>query len=102
MTTPQKKLVSVFKTSFDPDCRSLSSIIAELQNLVQQYGEDAHIEQRDYEYSDTKYFAVLVKELETDAQFEKRIAQEAIWQKAQEARDRLEYERLQQKFGPVK
>jgi len=78
--------------------RKLSELAETIQNLIADYGPDATIDERQYDYSDDRYLAVLVKRPESDHNHKKRIEAEERWHELQEQRDKAEYERLTAKF----
>lgn len=60
---------------------------------VQKYHED---------YDENEYVGIFIEVPETDKQFAERLTREAERAERNEERDRLEFERLQKKFGGSK
>ena len=85
--------------NFDYD--KLSAVLERIQQLIEDYGPDAEIRNHcePYSSSDKEYMYVYKSEPETDKEMAERIANEEKWAKAREERDRVEFERLQAKFG---
>jgi hypothetical protein len=99
----ERKMVSKEVSSLsNPSYSKLREIKQEIESLISRFGEDAEVEERGYSYSDDKYFAVFVKVLETDQQYEERLNQEARWKEQREAKERAEFERLSAKFKDQK
>ena len=88
-------------TGVDVDIKygSLKDALAEIQNLIAKYGEEATIEAYTPAYSDSEYLGVYAKREETDKEMANRIASEEENEKWRAARDAEEYERLKKKFG---
>lgn len=84
---------------FDYD--KLSSVLEQIQRLIEDYGPDAEIRAQceSYSSSDKEYMYVYKLDPESDKEMTERIANEEKWAKAREDRDRAEFERLQEKFG---
>ena len=99
----ERKLVKKeVSTLSNLDYSSLKNLLDEVKTLIKDYGEDATIDHRRYEYSNDYYYAIVVLAPEDDRQYERRIQQEEENEKRQEARDAAEFKRLQEKFGSTK
>jgi predicted oxidoreductase len=93
-----RKMVQKEVSSFDPEY-SLKQLKANIENLIESYGENAVISKTSDGWSDYEYLAVFVEVLETDSQMHARLQFEAKCNAEREARDKKEFERLQAKFG---
>lgn len=95
-----RKMISTEKESADLDT-SLASALNRIQYLIEKYGPDATLQNECDMYDESEYrsLRVYVKEPESDAQMKSRIIYEEKYAIACEANDRLQYERLQKKFG---
>jgi hypothetical protein len=79
---------------------TIDNAIEFLTNLRDSYpGKTLKLSVHQYPYSDEGYYQVYEKRLETDEEMELRIANEEVFAKTREQRERLEYERLKQKFS---
>lgn len=82
---------------------TLADLAVYVQELIEQYGPTARIDvDKEFEcYSDYVYAYVRVfgKREETDAEYEKRTAEEAAYMAKMEAREQAEFARLAAKFG---
>ena len=79
----------------DLDQMSVTSAIAELQELAELHGPTARL--GDVEDGSLE---VLINRPETDAEMHKRLSLIAAYEKQFEARDRAQYELLKAKFEP--
>lgn len=95
-----RKIISAEAESISFEYTSIGSLLETFKRLNKEYGPEAEIQSCYYPYdnSDSKYFAVFAKRPETDKEMNKRIAQEEVWQKEQDERDRRDFERLKLKF----
>ena len=78
---------------------TLKSALAEIQGLIETYGDDAEIDTYTPPYSDSEYLGVYIMREETDKEMAARIKNEEIWEANQAERDRKEFARLKTKFG---
>lgn len=106
MSKKQKRIISVEVETITPYefDNTLGNLKSYISDLVTKYGVDARMEwDGDYwpQYSDSPSprFEVKIMREETDAEYNKRVAQEEKDQSAREAHERKEFERLQAKFG---
>jgi hypothetical protein len=95
----ERQMVDTEVSTLSVKYRKLSELAETIQNLIADYGPDANIFECQYEYSDDRYFAVMVKLPESDHAYKKRIEAEERWHELQQQRDKAEYERLKTKFG---
>lgn len=101
-----KKIIQVMVASISPydfDGK-VSDVIDRLKSYADEHGPDVRLDWDMYHYepydtSPSPRYRVLVTRLETDEEYAKRLAEEAAQQQARDARDRAEFERLQQRFG---
>ena len=98
----ERKMVGKEMTTLNFEYSTLGEILKEIQGHVDAYGADAYISKHCYPYEDTPYLHVMMKVPETDAEMEKRIAQEEQWDKDCQERDKANYERLQKIYGEKK
>lgn len=85
-------------------CGSLEHVRKEIDDLINRYGKDATLdidaEYPDYGSHERYAFArVYIMREETDQEYAKRVAEEAKYREQMEARDRAEFQRLQEKFA---
>lgn len=81
----------------------IDSVISHLANAKETYGKlegitKIHLIKSCHPYSDTEYLSVQGYRIETDKEYEKRMAEEKQYKERQDARDAAEFERLQKKF----
>ncbi len=100
----KKKIVTYEVERFSPyDFETtLISIQEMISRLVREHGPEARMnyDSRGSDpYSDSPEFNLMVDREETDEEFEKRVAEQTVQQAEQEARDRAELKRLQDKLG---
>jgi len=101
-----KKIIDVVIETISPYDfnNTLGNLQAHINDLVHQYGVDARMEwDGDYwaPYCDSpspRYEVKAMRE-ETDAEYDKRVAEETAACAIRDARERKEFERLQAKFG---
>lgn len=82
----------------------LSFVKQQIEELIEAYGPDAEIrlDYEEYSNADKEYMYVYKLVPETDDEMNRRILQEQANQVAKEEYERLEFERLQAKFGASK
>lgn len=97
----ERKMVEDEYTSIDFEYNTLDEAIRRLQTYRQELGGDARFSIRQYEYSDNTYLALMTTRPETDAEMDKRIANEERWAAQREQQERDTFERLAKKFGKV-
>jgi hypothetical protein len=95
-----RKMVQKEVRSFDPEY-SLKQLKANIEDLIESYGENAVISKTSDGWSDYEYLALFVEVPETDYQMHHRLHFEAKCKAEREAHDKKEFERLQAKFGPA-
>ena len=84
---------------------TLAQLIEQAQRWITKYGPDARIDYSSQgfdRYDDSPGFQLLKNREETDAEYEKRINDERAHQAALDERERMEFERLNKKFGSKK
>ena len=89
------------------DGGSLQDVIDCMTYCVNNLPEDQRasarfvVDSKNYDYDDNDYptFVMSWQRPETDAEEQKRKAQEAVYKEQQAARDRAEFERLKKQFG---
>jgi hypothetical protein len=86
-------------TSLDLDYENITSAIATLERYRADYGDACHIQKVEYAYEDGFYYSIMCERDETDAEMNKRIAQEEKWEAILLQNEREEFERLKVKFG---
>jgi hypothetical protein len=92
----EKIKVSSKKVSYvDIDYRTLGDLRKEIEGYIEDYGEDARL-QTYYEYSDDPCWGIFVEELETDVEYNNRMA---VLER-REKYERAQYEKLKAKFNP--
>lgn len=95
-----KKLITEVASDIKRDlhCRTIADAIIRLKELASKYGEDAVIDigQEYAAYSDDQYAFVrlTIDRPETNAEYEKRMADEKHWEDCQRAADLEAYERV--------
>ena len=90
--------VSTEVGSLDVNYTSLKGVLNQVQRLIEEYGEDAIIQERTTFYNDSKYLAVFADSLESDDDYNRRIALEEAHEIRIETQEKIEYERLKKKF----
>ena len=97
----ERKLILKEVTTLDIDGYLLKDVVKSLTELLAEYGDEAQVSKESYRYDDGWYMALLKPTPETDAEMAERIGLEQSAQRARDTRDRLEFERLQAKFGTI-
>ena len=95
----KRKMILKEVTTLDLDGYLLKDVVKNLTELLAEYGDEARVSKESYRYDDGWYMALLKPTPETDAEMAERIGLEQSAQQARDKRDRLEFERLQAKFG---
>lgn len=106
MTIHRKKIIPVKldnMSGYEFD-GPLVSVRDNLNRLIEKYGEGVYFEyEREhyepYDEHPTPLFHIKTNREETDVEFAERLKKEAKDNKDRETRERLEYERLNKKFG---
>lgn len=96
-----KKMLWTEVDTFYPDS-TVKHLIMTLQSYERTYGDNVRIEKCTRPYDDDYYYSVQHQVEETDEQYDKRLLQERQWAEQQEKRDKVELQRLLDKFGPGK
>lgn len=101
-----KKIINAPVEQFSPGNLegSLKDLKEQIQAWIDSYSEDTVLDYKcnyyyEYENDSTPMMFLNRDRLETDKEYERRLAQEAEMAQWQEKRDRQEFERLQKKFG---
>src|SRR5476651_1364352 len=76
----------------------LDDMIADLQKLSKQY-PGARVVERCEDYSEYKVISIQVERDETDAEMQKREAQEAVQEERNKAHRLAQFQALQKEFG---
>ena len=90
------------RESIDLDGLTFAEAVEALVRLQKVYGDKAKLEEDymdPYSDSDRKCLYVYVPELETDEQYAQRIAAEEMYERQNEASERAQWERLNEKYG---
>jgi hypothetical protein len=93
-----RKMNKVQKVEIDIYGDSLKTIKKTIENLIDQYGEDAFID-RAKGYSEGEYLAVFAYEPESDAEYKRWVARFSDYKDWLDKRDHDEFIRLQEKFS---
>ena len=95
-----RKMISTEKESAELDM-SLASALKRIEYLIEKYGPDAELKNECdmYDEGEHRTLRVYIMEPESNAQMNNRIMYEEKYEIAREASDRVQYERLQKKFG---
>lgn len=96
---PERKTVLKEKTTLSIDGYLLKDVIEDFTALLATYGDKAKISEQSYKYDEATYLALLVPELETDAEMQERIRKENHCKGLREEHERKEFERLAAKFA---
>lgn len=104
-----KKKISVTVEEVSPSEfeLSLSDVQQKINDWIKQYGPDARFDWDEFfshpysERCSPRYY-IKVTRLETDIEYNNRMAEESRVQSERDARDLAEYNRLQAKFGVKK
>jgi hypothetical protein len=86
---------------------TLATVLERVQALIQKHGPDARLDYNrnfyyDYDNDPTPRFELYVEREENDEEFNKRLAEQAEYDRQREAAEKAEFERLSKKFGDVK
>ena len=98
MVDRNRKKIEKLQETVDFEYYTLADARTEIDKLIENYGEDATIQEYRPAYSDSRYLAVYCTVDETDLEMNNRITREEIWEKDRNKRDQEEYERLKKKF----
>ena len=99
MVDRTRKTVTKSVGTIDVYYTKLSSVLAEVQSHIEQYGPDAQVQLVQQSYSDSYNVEVFTDFPETDAEMRLRIEHEERCETRQAERDAAEFERLKSKFG---
>jgi hypothetical protein len=85
----------------------LLKIKEHIDQLIETYGEDAALDfdgnhHEPYDQDPSPRFRVMITREETDMEYQRRTANEALLKSNMEAHERREFERLQKKFNSTK
>ena len=94
-----RKMVYVEVDTISIEGVTIGGILEVVQHASKEHGNNAWVSLESYPYSDDTYYAIMVEKLETDKQYNERIALEEKYSKQQEVRDAAEFKRLSEKFG---
>ena len=101
-----KKIITEMVTDVSPSEMegTLQQVLAQVQQWVTNHGPDARLNWDGdhwprYSDSPSPRYEININREETDAEYQKRIADETLKETLQDSRDRKEYARLQGKFG---
>ena len=97
----ERQNVSTQVRDLDIEYLTLGQAKAHLSFLIDEFGEDAKIFSSPEEYSDSgkEYLRIFTTNLESDLQFEERIAKEENWAAQKETWSRAEFYRLLKIYG---
>lgn len=76
-------------------------VIKELQSYIDKYGAENVRVDNDYFYSydDNKYNVIEIQRLETDVEYNTRVAMEVEYEQKREEQERKQFEALKAKYG---
>jgi len=82
----------------------LSLSLQRIQELIERYGPDAHLDYNahfyyDYDSEPSPRFELYVEREENDAEFKQRLFEQAEYNRKREEAEKAEFERLSKKFG---
>lgn len=97
----ERKMVPKQHDCLDFEYDTLEAVLEQVKRLIEHHGKDATIQSHSDRYgnSDKEYMYVYTMLPETDSEMAVRIAYEEKWAKEDEAREKAEFKRLQEKFG---
>ena len=100
----ERMMVPREKCGVDFEYDTLDAVLAQVEQLIKDYGKDAKIMMRCSEYSDSdkEYMYLYIDGAETDDEMTKRISNAEKWEKDRQVSDRENYERLQKIYGDKK
>jgi hypothetical protein len=83
---------------------TLATVLERVQAMIQEHGPDARLDYNrnfyyDYDNDPTPRFELYVEREENDEEFNKRLAEQAEYDRQREAAEKAEFERLSKKFG---
>ena len=86
---------------------TLATVLERVQAMIQEHGPDARLDYNrnfyyDYDNDPTPRFELYVEREENDEEFNKRLAEQAEYDRQREAAEKAEFERLSKKFGKSK
>jgi hypothetical protein len=91
-----KKFISLETDAYlDFDGDNINEVINKLEKLKETYGEDAWLDYSQDDYSDHYSYTLMVKSIETDEAYKRRLAKE----EQAVAYRKEHYERLKKEFG---
>ena len=95
-----KKKIKEEYTSLDVDYSSAEAVIESLTQYINEFGAGkVTLMNKDVDYSERTYVAVMVERLETDEEEKVRESNETIRVNSLNAMQRRQYEELKKKFG---
>ena len=86
---------------------TLATVLERVQAMIQEHGPDARLDYNrnfyyDYDNDPSPRFELYVIREENDEEFNKRLADQAEYDRQREAAEKAEFERLSKKFGESK
>ena len=83
---------------------TLATVLERVQAIIQEHGPDARLDYNrnfyyDYDNEPTPRYELYVVREENDEEFNKRLAEQAEYDRQREAAEKAEFERLSKKFG---
>lgn len=104
--TQPKKIITEMVTDVSPYEMegTLQQVLTQVQQWITNHGPDARLNWNADHWplnsdSPSPRYEININREETDAEYQKRIADETLKEILQDSRDRKEYDRLQRKFG---
>jgi hypothetical protein len=95
-----KQMVWAEVSHFEPE-GTIKEVLDTINGYMDLYGEDCRIEHRKMMWEDEWYYAVEVQKLETEGQYQFRLAHEAEMKTRQTERDKQEFARLKAIYDNV-
>lgn len=95
----KKTVMGIVDDYVDMDYATLGEFRDRIDGWIKQHGHNAMFEFQDDYDGYGRHLVLKAERLETDEEYNKRIAQEEHYNKIAEERDRKEFERLKKKFG---
>lgn len=100
MVDTERKMVKVeVDRYFEVDTYTLGQILQVVQKYIEQFGEDARVDEEFDQYDRACYYAISKMIPETDAQMSSRILREQEEEKKQEAKEREMLQKLLLRYG---
>lgn len=100
MVDHSRKIIFKHVTSLDLSYTKLGDLLKEIKDKIKMYGDEAYVDTYSYAYDQNTYHGgVYAPVPETDKEMTARISYEEASDKAREAQERKDFERLKEKFG---